>query len=125
VATASLFLLAPFFAPLVAGIGGGVPGPAGVYFYPVTAPIVILVGCFMMAPLAAIAWRDLTEAIPAFLCLTVMPFTFNIAHGIAAGVVAYVLVKAGAGRRREVSWLMWLLAAVIVVSYVALPRLRH
>jgi AGZA family xanthine/uracil permease-like MFS transporter len=124
VVTAALFVLALFFSPLVAGIGGGV-AQGGIYFYPVTAPIVILVGSFMMAPLARVAWDDLTEAIPAFLCLTVMPFTFNIAHGVAAGVVAHVLVKAGAGRSREVSWLMWLVAALVVVSYIALPRLRH
>jgi AGZA family xanthine/uracil permease-like MFS transporter len=44
---------------------------------------------------------------------------------VAAGVVSHVLVKAGSGRGREVSWLMWLVAAVIVASYIALPRLRH
>ena len=78
-----------------------------------------------MVPLAGMAWRDLTEAIPAFLCLAVIPFTFNIAHGIAAGVVSYVLVKAGAGRGRDVTWLMWVVGAVVVIAYVALPRLRH
>lgn len=57
--------------------------------------------------------------------MTAMPFVFNIAHGVAAGVVSPVLVKAGSGRRREVSGLMWLLAALIVASHVALPRLRH
>jgi AGZA family xanthine/uracil permease-like MFS transporter len=124
-ATAALFVLALFFSPLVSGIGGGVAGAGGVYFYPVTAPIVILVGSFMMASLARVPWDDVTEAIPAFLCVTVMPFTFNIAHGVAAGVVSHVLVKAGSGRGREVSWLMWLVAALIVASYIALPRLRH
>ena len=43
----------------------------------------------------------------------------------AVGIVFYVLVKAGAGRRREISWLMWVLAAVLVVAYALLPRLRH
>src|SRR5688572_6292126 len=66
VVTAALFVLALFFAPLVAGIGGGV-AQGDIYLYPVTAPIVILVGSFMMAPLARVDWDDLTEAIPAFL----------------------------------------------------------
>ncbi len=123
-ATAALFLAALFFAPLAAAVGGGVLID-GVAYYPVTAPVVILVGSFMLAPLARVRWDDVTEAIPAFLALVLMPFTFNIAHGVAAGVVAHVAVKAGAGRAREVSPLMWALAALVVAAYVALPRLRH
>ena len=63
--------------------------------------------------------------IPAFATLTLIPFTFNIAHGVAGGIIFYVLVKAGAGRRREISRLMWVLAAVLVAAYAMLPRLRH
>jgi len=44
---------------------------------------------------------------------------------VAGGIIFYVLVKAGAGRRREVSWLMWVLAAVLLAAYALLPRLRH
>jgi AGZA family xanthine/uracil permease-like MFS transporter len=124
VATAALFLLALFFAPLAAAVGGGVLID-GFAYYPVTAPVVILVGSFMLAPLARVRWDDVTEAIPAFLALVLMPFTFNIAHGVAAGVVAHVAVKAGAGRAREVSPLMWVLALLVLAAYLALPRLRH
>lgn len=124
VATATLFVLALFFSPLVAGIGGGVVRD-GIFYYPVTAPVVVLVGSFMMAPLARVRWDDPSDGIPAFLTLTVMPFTFNIAHGVAAGVVSWVLLKATSGRSREVSVLMWAVAILIVASYVALPRLRH
>jgi AGZA family xanthine/uracil permease-like MFS transporter len=122
--TAALFLAALFFAPLVAMVGGGV-SVAGLYYYPITSPVVILVGSLMMAQSRRIAWPDPTEAIPAFTTLTLIPFTFNIAHGVAGGIVAYVVAKAGAGRAREVSWLMWVLAALIVAAYVLLPRLRH
>jgi AGZA family xanthine/uracil permease-like MFS transporter len=124
VLTAGLFLAALFFAPVVAMVGGGV-SVAGLYYYPITAPVVILVGSLMMAQAGRIPWQDPTEAIPAFATLTLIPFTFNIAHGVAGGIIFYVLVKAGAGRRREISWLMWVLAAVLVAAYALLPRLRH
>jgi AGZA family xanthine/uracil permease-like MFS transporter len=124
VLTAALFLAALFFAPVVAMVGGGV-SVAGLYYYPITAPVVMLVGSLMMAQARRIPWQDPTEAIPAFATLTLIPFTFNIAHGVAGGIIFYVLIKAGAGRRREVSWLMWVLAAVLVAAYALLPRLRH
>jgi AGZA family xanthine/uracil permease-like MFS transporter len=124
VATAALFLLAVFFSPIVATVGGGVR-VGELNYYPVTAPVIILVGSFMMGMVRRIDWRDLTEAIPAFLTMVMMPFTFNIAHGIACGIVSYVVVKAGAGRAREISWLMWCLALLMIISYATLPRLRH
>ena len=96
---------------------------AGLYYYPITAPVIILVGSLMMGQ----AGRDRLArrhrgAFPPSLTLVLIPFTFNIAHGVAAGIVAYVLVKAGAGRRRGVS-AMWVLGA-LVAAY-ALLRLRH
>jgi AGZA family xanthine/uracil permease-like MFS transporter len=123
-ATAGLFLAALFFSPLVAMVGGGVES-GGIVYYPVTAPAVILVGSFMMGQVARIPWDDVTEALPAFAALVAIPFTFNIAHGVAAGIVAHVLVKGGAGRAREVSRLMWVLAALVILAYALLPRLRH
>jgi adenine/guanine/hypoxanthine permease len=124
VMTAALFLAALFFAPVVAMVGGGV-SVAGLYYYPITAPVVILVGSLMMGQAARIPWRDPTEAIPAFVTLTLIPLTFNIAHGVAGGIVFYTLVKAGARRGRDVSWLMWILAGTLVAAYALLPRLRH
>jgi AGZA family xanthine/uracil permease-like MFS transporter len=124
VMTASLFLGALFFAPLVATVGGGVE-TSGARYYPITAPVIILVGALMMGQAGRIAWADATEAIPAFVTLVLIPFTFNIAHGVAGGIVTYALVKAGAGRGREVSWLVWVLAFVLVAAYALLPRLRH
>jgi AGZA family xanthine/uracil permease-like MFS transporter len=86
---------------------------------------VVLIGSFMLAELRRVSWGDVTEAVPAFLTLTVMPFTFNIAHGVAAGIVSFALMKGAAGRRREVPGLMWALAVLVVLAYLALPRLRH
>lgn len=124
VATAALFLGALFFSPLVATVAGGVER-GGIAYHPITAPAIILVGSFMLAQVSRIRWDDVTEALPAFAAVVTIPFTFNIAHGVAAGIVAHVLVKAGAGRRREVSRLMWILAALVVLAYALLPRLRH
>ncbi len=124
VATAALFVLALFCAPLVAAVGGGVER-GGFFYYPVTAPVVVLIGSFMLAELRKVAWADVSEAVPAFLTLTIMPFTFNIAHGVAAGIVSFALMKGAAGRRREVPGLMWALAGLVVLAYLALPRLRH
>jgi AGZA family xanthine/uracil permease-like MFS transporter len=124
VVTALLFLVALFFAPLVAAVGGGVRvGEAS--FYPITAPVVVLVGSLMMGQAARIAWSDATEALPAFATMVLIPFTFNIAHGVAGGLVAYAVVKAGTGRAREVAPAVWALAAILVLAYGLLPTLRH
>lgn len=124
VVTAALFLASLFFAPLVATVGGGVPvGTA--HFYPITAPVIVLVGSLMMGQAGRIPWDDATEALPAFVTIVLMPFTFNIAHGVAGGLVAYALVKAGAGRGREVKPAVWVLAAALVAAYALLPTLRH
>ena len=115
-----LFLLSLFISPLVASVGGAVPLSSGVFLHPVTAPALILVGSFMMGSVRGIAWDDVTEALPAFLTLAVIPFTFNIADGVAAGFIAYPLLKACAGRRQEAPPLLWALALIFVLRYVFL-----
>jgi AGZA family xanthine/uracil permease-like MFS transporter len=121
--TALLFVAAIFFAPLVQMVGGGYvvpgPGPAAV-LYPVTAAALILVGSLMASALARIRWEDPTEAIPAFLTVIGIPFTFNIADGLAFGLILYPLCKLFGGKAREVSWLMWVLAALFVARYAFL-----
>jgi AGZA family xanthine/uracil permease-like MFS transporter len=78
-----------------------------------------------MGQAARIAWSDATEALPAFVTIVLIPFTFNIAHGVAGGLVAYAVVKAGAGRGREVAPVVWVLAGVLLLAYAFLPTLRH
>jgi AGZA family xanthine/uracil permease-like MFS transporter len=87
----------------------------------VTAPALILVGTIMVRAVREIDWSDVTEAAPAFFTAILMPLTFNISHGLAAGIVVYALAKLAARRGREVHWLMYLLAVLFVLRYALLP----
>jgi AGZA family xanthine/uracil permease-like MFS transporter len=108
VVTGALFALCLFVSPLA----GVVPPQA-------TGAILVLVGFLMMREVGAIGWDDPTEAIPAFLTLTVMPFTYSITNGIGAGFLAFVVLKLLTGRARQVHPLM-LLSALAFVVYFAL-----
>ncbi|KKM11512.1 guanine permease [Clostridiales bacterium PH28_bin88] len=101
-----LFLLSLFFAPLV----GIVPSAA-------TAPVLIIVGIFMMEPVMRIDFTDYLEAIPAFLAIVMMPFTFSIAEGIVFGVLAYTVLRALIGRFQDVSLTMWVLSILFVIRF--------
>ena len=109
--TALLFLGAVFFAPLARMVGD----------YPaITAPALVLVGGMMMRNVANIEWSDFTEALPSFLIVIGIPFTYSIGDGLALGFLAYPVVKIVSGRRREVRWLMVGLAAVLAVYFFLL-----
>lgn len=114
--TAGLLLSSLLFMPLIALVGQGAGGGN-----PVTAPALILVGTIMVRAVREIDWSDVTEAAPAFFTAILMPLTFNISHGLAAGIVVYTLVKLAARRGREVHWLMYLLAALFLLRYALLP----
>ncbi len=116
VVTGLLFLLSLFFVPLAAVVGRGMEGG----FNPVTAPALIVVGTLMVKAVREIRWEDMTEAVPAFFTMLLMPLTFNISHGLAAGIIVYAVVKTGAGRWRDVHWLMYVLAGVFVLRYAFL-----
>jgi adenine/guanine/hypoxanthine permease len=118
VVTASLFFLSLFLYPLVKTIGGGYEAGGGAILYPVVAPALVLVGTMMMANVKAIAWDDLTESIPAFLTIVLMPLAVSITDGIAFGFIAYAVLKLGTGRAREAHWLVYLFAVLFVVRYV-------
>jgi AGZA family xanthine/uracil permease-like MFS transporter len=107
VVTAILFGACLFISPLA----GVVPPQA-------TGAVLVLVGFFMMREVGSLPWDDATEAIPAFLVLTVMPFTYSITNGIGAGFISYVILKALAGRAREVQPLMWGAAVAFVLYFV-------
>jgi AGZA family xanthine/uracil permease-like MFS transporter len=104
-----LFLLSMFFAPLASVI----PAQA-------TAPALILVGLLMMTIARDITWDNREEAIPAFVTMLVMPFTWSITNGIGAGFVSYAAIKLLGGRGREVHFMVYG-AAVAFVVYFALP----
>ena len=105
VITAILFLLALFFAPLI----GVVPAYA-------TAPALIVVGVYMFKNMKQIDFSDFTEAIPAFLTIILMPLTFSISVGLSFGFISYVLLKAVTGKFKQVSILMWIIAALSVLN---------
>jgi AGZA family xanthine/uracil permease-like MFS transporter len=108
-AIAALFLGALFCSPLVSAIP--------VY---ATAPALILVGVLMCQSVAQIRWTDFTEAFPAFLTVLATPLTFSVATGLSLGVMGYTVVKLGAGRRREISPLIWVLTILFVLRYAYL-----
>jgi AGZA family xanthine/uracil permease-like MFS transporter len=101
-----LFLLAIFFSPLAAII----PLHAA-------APALVLVGFLMMTHVREIPWDDLELAIPAFLTIVLMPFTYSITNGIGAGFIAYVFIKLSRGKASEVHPMMWVASIAFVVYF--------
>ncbi|MFP4056961.1 MAG: NCS2 family permease [Candidatus Brocadiia bacterium] len=85
---------------------------------PVTAPILIIVGCLMMTAVPRIRWGDWTEALPAFLAIVMMPLTGNITEGIAFGFIAYALLKTVSGRVKELSPWVAVFAVLFVLRYI-------
>ena len=82
-----------------------------------TAPALLVVGAMMMEGARHIAWDRFDEALPAFLTVVGMPFTYSIANGITLGIVSYVVLKLGAGQAREVPALLYGLAVLLVVFF--------
>jgi len=103
---AVLFILSLFLAPLFLMV------PASA-----TAPVLILVGTFMMEPVKNIPFADYTESIPAFLAMIMMPLTYSIAEGIAFGMISFVILKALTGRHKEVTLVMYVLAALFMLKF--------
>lgn len=103
VIVAILFLLSIFFSPIISVIA---TSPA------VTAPVLIVVGSLMITSLANIDWSDMTDAVPAFLTILLMPLTYSIATGIAIGFTAYPILKLIVGKGRQVHPVMYILAVL-------------
>ena len=117
--TGFLFLVSIFFAPLIAVVGGGVEIAEGVFKYPVTAPALIVVGFLMMTVMSKIDFKDYEIAIPAFLTIIIMPFTYSISYGIGFGFISYTLIKLFRGKFRELHPLMIIVSALFAVAFVA------
>ena len=109
VCTAALFLLALFFSPIIDMIGS---------YRPITAPALIIVGSMMMRNVVKIDWDNYAESLPAFLIIAGIPLTFSIADGLALGFITYPLVKLLSGQGRDVKWLMYVMAVVLVAYFV-------
>lgn len=109
--TGVLFLLSTLFAPLFTAI----PSFA-------TAPALIFVGFLMFESVVDLRFTEenLTEAIPAYLCILAMPLFYSISEGICIGVISYVILQAGTGKAKKVTPLMYVLAIMFVLKYVFL-----
>lgn len=110
VVTGILFLLTTFLAPLVAVIP-----------YEAATPALIIVGFLMMTQIKNIDWADLGIAIPAFLTIILMPFTYSISVGIGAGFVSHVIIRMIQGRAKEIHALLYIVAGLFVVYFLQSP----
>ncbi len=110
VVTGIAFLLTTFLSPLVAIVP-----------FEAATPVLVLVGFLMMSQIAGIDWKRAEVAIPAFLIIILMPFTYSIAAGMGAGFIAYVAIQALSGKARQVHPLMWITALLFVGYFVRGP----
>jgi len=111
--TGILFLLSIFLAPLV----NIIPSEAAV-------PALVLVGFLMMQQIKGINWDDLEIAIPAFLTIVLMPFTYSITVGIGAGFLVFVFIKLIRGKSATIHPLMWIVSAMFVLYFAIHPLTR-
>jgi len=129
--TAALFLLALFFSPLMEMFASAVMVDYTVYFspafpavkhtmshYPVLAPVLLVVGAFMMSGIRKIKWQDMSEAIPAYLAMIIMPLSFSITEGIAFGFIAYTILKVAKGHGKRVHWIIYAVSVLFLVRYI-------
>ncbi len=110
VVTGLLFLVAMFLTPLVAVVP-----------FEAATPALVVVGFLMMTQIRDINWSDYGVAIPAFLTVVLMPFTYSITVGIGAGLVSYAVIRGAQGRGREVHPLLWGIAALFVIYFAISP----
>ena len=122
-ATAACLVVAMIFQPLVEMVGGGVA--VGQYAwgdpilrYPMIAAALIMVGSMMIRTVREIEWDDITEALPAFLTMIMMPLAYSISAGIGAGFISYAVGKVVTGRARQCPVLVYVFAALFVVRFV-------
>ena len=110
IVTGICFLLTTFLAPLVAIIP-----------YEAATPALIIVGFLMMTQIKNIDWDDLGIALPAFLTIILMPFTYNISVGIGAGFITHVLIRVFQGRGKEIHPLLYLVSGLFMVYFLSSP----
>ena len=108
--TGALFLLAMFLAPL-----------SLIVPFEAASTALVVVGFLMMTAVRTIDWTDYEIAIPAFLTIALMPFTYSISNGIGAGVISFVLLKVAKGKAREVHPLLYGVAVLFIVYFLRGP----
>ncbi|MEU8622578.1 NCS2 family permease [Streptomyces sp. NPDC048623] len=110
VVTGAFFALCLFFTPLTAIVP-----------QEVAAAALVVIGSMMMQNAKHVDWSDRSVAIPVFLTVVLMPFTYTITTGVAAGVISYAVIKSAQGKAREVGGFMWALSVVFVVYFAIHP----
>ena len=103
----ALFLLSLLFSPVFLAI----PSFA-------TAPALVIVGFMMLQQITKINWSDMPEAVPCFITVIAMPFTYSISEGIAFGIISYTVLNAACGRAKEITPILWIMTAVFALKYV-------
>lgn len=112
VITGLLFLPFMFLSPLLSFI----PAVA-------TAPVLVLIGVFMMKPLAKLDWNQMDEAIPAFIAMILIPLTYSITQGIIWGFISYTVIKLLIGKGKDIHWMLYIIDAFAILS-LALPFIK-
>ncbi|MFJ2893406.1 NCS2 family permease [Streptomyces sp. NPDC087218] len=110
VVTGLLFAAGLFFTPLAQIVPG-----------PIAAAALVVIGAMMMQNARHVDWSDRSVAVPVFLTVALMPFTYSITAGVGAGVISFAAIRAAQGRFREVGAFMWVLTAVFVVYFALGP----
>ncbi len=108
--TGIAFLLATFLAPLVSMVP-----------FEAATPALVVVGFLMVTQITGIDWKNWELAIPAFLTIILMPFTYSITAGIGAGIITFVVIKLAVGKIREIHAFMWVASAMFVVYFLIGP----
>ena len=104
--TATCFALALLFSPFFLSI----PAPA-------TGAVLILVGLSMASSMTGIDFSDLSEAIPAFICILIIPFAYSISEGIILSMISYVVINLLSGKRHKISVPMYILTAILLLKF--------
>ena len=110
--TGIFMLLALFFEPLVKIVGGGYP------INSIIGPALIVVGGLMLRNINQIDWEDITESIPAFLTMLMMPLSFSITDGIGFGIISLAFLKLVTGRRKEIHPVIYYFALFFIACYI-------
>jgi adenine/guanine/hypoxanthine permease len=110
IVTGIAFLLTTFLSPLVALVP-----------YEAATPALLIVGFLMMTQIKDIDWSDVTIALPAFLTIILMPFTYSIAVGIGAGFITHVVLKVATGKSKSIHPLLWVVAGAFVIYFATTP----
>lgn len=113
VTTSLLFVVTIFLSPFAQFV----PSEAA-------APALVVVGVLMMGQIRHIDFSDFADAVPAFLTMVLMPFTYSITNGVGAGFISWVVLRAATGRARSVNPLMWAISALFAI-YFAIEPLKN